>query len=304
MIFLEAIEIYKYFEMYSTQFDKLKSLLLKHRKKSFFCALDNVSFTITSGEVLGIIGLNGSGKSTLSNIITGVIAPSSGRLNIKGSTALLGVGVGLNNSLSGSENIRQKCLLLGFSLEKIEEIYQDIVEFSELEEFINQPVKNYSSGMKARLGFSISIQLDPDILVIDEALAVGDKSFYNKCLIEIERRKSIGKSIIFISHSLAQIENISDRVMWLNYGKIQKIGNTKEVINAYKKFVSEYKKKDLETKQSLIKKQKKQPNDIVVKRNRSQVLEDKNSKRELRINIVFLIALLSVMAIFMGRILR
>ncbi|MEY8498743.1 ATP-binding cassette domain-containing protein [Enterococcus avium] len=304
MILLEVTGLYKYFEMYSTQLDKLKSLFIRKREKNYFCALEDVSFNIIEGEVLGIIGLNGSGKSTLSNIITGALSPSSGILNVNGTTALLGVGIGLNNSLSGSENIRQKCLLLGFSLNKIETIYQDVVDFSELEEFIDQPVKNYSSGMKARLGFSISIQLDPDLLVIDEALAVGDKSFYNKCLIEIQRRKSIGKSIVFISHSLAQIESISDRVMWLNYGKIQEIGEAKKVINNYKKFVGEYKKKDLATKQDYVKKQKKQPKNLSIKRYRVQILEDRNSKRELRFNISILTVLLVLISIAIIRILK
>ncbi|HFK1456920.1 TPA: teichoic acids export ABC transporter ATP-binding subunit TagH [Bacillus cereus] len=232
----------KKYKMYNKPSDKVKDLFRRPEDGEFHYALNNVSFEIPRGEIVGIVGLNGSGKSTLSNLIAGVTMPNKGKIDIKGSAALIAISSGLNGQLSGIENIKLKGLMMGLSKEKINEIIPQVIEFADIGKFINQPVKTYSSGMKARLGFAISVNIDPDILVIDEALSVGDQTFTNKCLRKMNEFKERGKTIFFISHSLEQVKSFCTKAIWLYYGQVREYGDVNTVVTNYHGFLKQYNK--------------------------------------------------------------
>lgn len=210
-----------------------------HETKRFY-ALKDISFEIPKGEVVGILGTNGSGKSTLSLILAGISEIDEGMIHINGEQALVAINAGLNKQLTGLENINVKGALLGLSKKRIQEIVDGVIDFAELGDFLYQPVKKYSSGMKSRLGFSISLYLNPDIIIVDEALSVGDKGFAQKCLNKMNELKDEGKTIIFISHSLPQVRKFCQSAMWIEGGMLKEYGEVNEVCDRYGEYVDYY----------------------------------------------------------------
>jgi lipopolysaccharide transport system ATP-binding protein len=199
-----------------------------------FDAVKNVSFTVSKGEMLGLVGRNGSGKSTLLKIIAGVYRPTSGRVQVNGSIApLIELGAGFHGELTGRENILMNGLLMGFSKREMLAREQSIIEFADIGEFIDAPVKQYSSGMYTRLAFAVATEVDPDILVIDEILAVGDSAFQLKCMERLERFRKSNKTILFVTHNLNQIVEYCDRAILLEKGQMLLDASPQEVIDAY-----------------------------------------------------------------------
>lgn len=218
--------------------DTLRELFSKmfRHQSSFhdFEAVKNASFEVPGGQTLGIIGRNGSGKSTLLKIIAGVYQPTSGKVEVKGSLApLIELGAGFHHELTGRENILLNGLLMGYSKREMREREQRIIDFAEIGEFIDSPVKQYSSGMYMRLAFSVATEVDPQILVVDEILAVGDMAFQEKCFERIRNFRSAGKTILLVSHATGQIEEHCDRVLLIDHGSIIADGPPPEVIATY-----------------------------------------------------------------------
>jgi len=211
--------------------------LRKIPANNFFWALRSVTFNIEHGELLGIIGKNGSGKSTLLRVISGVYSPDEGNIEVEGKVIMLSIGTSFRKDLTGIENIYLNGVILGFSKMEIDGMLKEISEFSELGDFLYMPLKTYSSGMLARLGFSIAININPDILLIDEALAVGDASFKEKCMDKILRFKREKKTIVLVSHNLEYIAKFCNRTVWLDNGQMRSIGESKKVIGEYLNFV-------------------------------------------------------------------
>jgi ABC-2 type transport system ATP-binding protein len=207
-----------------------------------FWAFRNVSFVLKKGDSLGIIGKNGSGKSTLLRVIAGIYLPDEGEYTVRGRAGLLQLGVGFHQELSGQDNIYISAAILGFKKQEIDSIYQDIVEFSELGRFIDVPIKTYSSGMVARLGFAISINLNPDILLFDEVFAVGDESFKEKCRDKIQELKDMGKTIVLVSHNMREIKTLCERAIVLEKGRIIFDGSSDEAADFYMKKIAEKRK--------------------------------------------------------------
>ena len=226
----------KSFRLYHEKNQYLKTALLRGRRAQYevFNALSNVSFDIPQGTTFGIIGSNGSGKSTLLKCLTGILTPDTGSIEVNGHiAALLELGSGFHPDLSGRENIFLNGAILGMSQRELAEKFDDIVRFAGLENFIDTPVKNYSSGMTVRLGFSVAINVDPEILIIDEILAVGDDEFQLKCYEKIDQFRSAGKTIILVSHGLGDIQRICDTVAWINKGELKMLGNPADVVPQY-----------------------------------------------------------------------
>ena len=231
-------DVTKLYKLYDRPSDRLKESLGLSRKKKYkeHYALHNISFDVHKGECVGIIGTNGAGKSTILKIITGVLNPTEGNVEIDGRiSALLELGAGFNMEYTGLENIYLNGTMIGFTREEIDERLDDIIEFADIGDFIHQPVKTYSSGMFVRLAFAVAINIDPEILIVDEALSVGDVFFQAKCFKKFEEFKDKGKTILFVSHDLSSIQKYCDRCILLNKGK--KIGEDTpgKVIDLYKK---------------------------------------------------------------------
>jgi len=221
-----------------SQFATLKSALLKRDLKlapeATVPAVTDVSFAVDKGEAFGIVGRNGSGKSTLLKLISGILKPTSGRLSVNGRiAALIELGAGFHPEITGRENIYINGIMLGLSRREIDQRFDRIVDFSGIRDFIDQPVKTYSSGMYVRLGFAVAVHVDPDILLIDEVLSVGDEEFSAKCIAKIQEMKYRGVTLVFVTHQLDQVRNLCDRALWLDHGETAQIGDPVRVVDAY-----------------------------------------------------------------------
>ena len=234
--------ISKKYKIYNSEKNRLGQIINPFNKNTQkeFIALNNISFDVNEGEILGIIGSNGSGKSTLLKILAGVCFKTSGELFIKGKVAsILELGTGFNNELTGIENIYLNASIMGIGNEEINKIKDDIINFADIGEFINYPIKTYSSGMYARLAFAVAIHVNPDILIVDEILSVGDIEFQNKCMDKFKEFKSLGKTIIYVSHGLDAVQNYCEKAIWLEKGEIKEIGSAIEVVEKYYKNILE-----------------------------------------------------------------
>lgn len=226
------------FRMNKEKVDSIKEYMIKFlsRKLSYetFTALNNVSFDVEQGEVIGLVGLNGSGKSTMLKIISGILKPTSGNVAVKGTISpLIELGAGFDFDLTAEENVYLNGSVLGYSRKEMEQKLPEIIDFSELSEFMDVPIKNFSSGMVARLGFAIATITRPEILIVDEILAVGDFKFQKKCEDRINEMMSGGTTVIIVSHSIDQIKRLCDRVIWLEKGRVKMEGPTQMVCSAY-----------------------------------------------------------------------
>jgi len=240
----EVSKVYRRF-VHRNQFKTLKSALLTRsllsdlRPDQTFTALDGVSFEVPRGSTFGVIGENGSGKSTLLKLVAGITKPTRGSLAVEGRvSALIELGAGFHPEISGRENVAINAIMLGLTRREVEERFSDIVAFAELEPFIDAPVKTYSSGMYMRLGFAVAIHVDPDVLLIDEVLAVGDEAFTRKCLDKIAEFRRRGKTILFVTHTLGLVEKLCDEVLWLRQGKVADRGDPRRVVDAYLTYVA------------------------------------------------------------------
>ena len=234
---IQVKDLEKIYKLYDKPSDRLKETFGFGRKKKHteHHALKGINLTIRQGETVGIIGTNGSGKSTILKIITGVLNPTRGEVSVNGRiSALLELGAGFNMEYNGIENIYLNGTMIGFSEKEIDEKMNDILEFADIGEYVHQPVKTYSSGMFVRLAFAVAINIEPEILIVDEALSVGDVFFQAKCYHKFEEFKKMGKTIVFVSHDLSSISKYCDRVVLLNQGVKLGEGNPKEMIDAYK----------------------------------------------------------------------
>ena len=226
----------------------------KSREKEYFYALRDLSFKVEKGDVVGILGTNGSGKSTLALLLAGISTCDTGTVKIEGEQALVAINTGLNPQLTGEENIRLKGALLGLSKKETESIKEKVARFSELGDFMYQPVKKYSSGMKSRLGFAISLALRPDIFIIDEALSVGDKGFARKCMRRMIKLRDVEhKTIFFISHSLSQVQNYCTKGLWIEGGKLVEYGDIDGVCERYSAYVEKFNEMEEEEREEALK---------------------------------------------------
>ncbi|WP_449601520.1 ABC transporter ATP-binding protein [Paenibacillus sp. Marseille-Q9583] len=228
------------FNMQVEKIDNLKEYFVKMLKGKVnykeFWALNDISFQIKKGEVFGLVGLNGAGKSTLLKVIAGVLKPTKGKVSVNGSIVpLIELGAGFDMELSARENIYLNGAILGYNKKFIAEKFEEIVDFAETREFLDVPLKNYSSGMLARIAFAISTVVEPEILIVDEILAVGDYKFQEKCMTRIQQMLTNGVTVIFVSHSTFQVEQLCSRIAYLEKGRLVEVGPTAEVLEKYLK---------------------------------------------------------------------
>ena len=229
--------ISKQFKIYNRPQDRLLELLIRKPRHSVFHVLNDISFALEDGKSLGIVGINGAGKSTLLKILAGTLQSTSGSFELIGQVAaLLELGAGFHPEFSGRKNIHLNASLLGVPEQNIVELENDIIQFSELEQFIDRPVKTYSSGMYVRLAFSIATMVRPDILIIDEALSVGDLTFQKKCIQRMNEFKEQNKTLIFCSHSMFHVQELCEMAIWLDKGQIKEIGDSEQVVGHYEDF--------------------------------------------------------------------
>ena len=271
---IRVADVTKIYKLYDNPKDRLKESLGLKRKKCYqeHYALNHINFEVKKGETVGIIGTNGSGKSTMLKLITGVLTPSSGEIQVDGRiSALLELGAGFNMEYTGIENIYLNGTMIGFSRNEIDEKMQEILDFADIGEFVHQPVKSYSSGMFVRLAFAVAININPEILIVDEALSVGDVFFQAKCYRKFEEFKQQGKTILFVSHDLGSITKYCDRAILLNKGEKIFEGTPKETVDIYKKvLVNQFEPSELETDEDA--------NDI------TKFSKDKDWKKSIQVN--------------------
>src|ERR687897_292482 len=239
---IEVSHVSKVYRRYSRrrQFATLKSALLSgslirdlHPDETF-AAVKDVTFTVPKGRTLGVIGRNGSGKSTMLKLVAGITKPTTGSVRVNGRiSALIELGAGFHPEISGRENVFINGIMLGLTKREVAKRFDEIVEFAEMQEFIDAPVKTYSSGMYMRLGFAVAIHVDPDVLLVDEVLAVGDEGFTHKCLDKFAEFKRRGKTILLVTHSLGLVERFCDEALWLDAGSVKGLGDPKRVVGAY-----------------------------------------------------------------------
>jgi ABC-2 type transport system ATP-binding protein/lipopolysaccharide transport system ATP-binding protein len=233
---IETVAVSKRFKRHLDRRRSLKERIVRGRAKNTqdFWAVRDVSLQVPKGSVYGLIGHNGSGKSTLLKMITGIYRPTSGAIHVDGRiAALIELGAGFHPDMTGRENIRLNGSILGLSKKQIEASTDAIIDFSGLREFIDDPVKHYSSGMYVRLGFSVAVHMDPDVLLVDEVLAVGDEEFQRKCFDHLSSLRKAGRTIVVVSHGLGQIESLCDEVTWLDHGEVQQSGPATAVVSSY-----------------------------------------------------------------------
>src|SRR5215213_3283791 len=239
---IEVSNASKVYRRYSRrrQFSTLKSALLSRslirnlRPDETFAAIRDLTFTVPKGRTLGVIGRNGSGKSTLLKLVAGITKPTTGAVVVNGRiSALIELGAGFHPEISGRENVFINGIMLGLTKREVARRFDEIVEFAEMKEFIDAPVKTYSSGMYMRLGFAVAIIVDPDVLLVDEVLAVGDEGFTHKCLDKFGEFKRRGKTILLVTHSLAMVERFCDEALWLDAGRVKGSGDPKRIVGAY-----------------------------------------------------------------------
>lgn len=237
---IKVRDLVKKYNIYDEPLDRLKEIF-SIKKKCYhkeFLALNGLTFDVEKGDAIGILGKNGSGKSTLLKMITGVLTPTSGTLEIKGKiAAILELGTGFNMEYTGVENIYLNGTMMGYTKEEMDEKVQGIIDFADIGDFINQPVKVYSSGMFARLAFAVASNVDPEILIVDEALAVGDTRFQMKCISKMKKLKEKGTTILFVSHATEQVKRFCNKAIWLKDGKIEAEGESSEIVDLYEDFM-------------------------------------------------------------------
>jgi len=229
-------ELGKSYQLYRLPRDRLKQLLWRGQRRFYeeVRALEGVSFTVHRGETVGIVGENGSGKSTLLQLLAGTLRPTHGTRAVHGRVAaLLELGSGFHPDLTGDENLRLNASLLGLSRNRTEEVASSIADFADIGDFLREPIRTYSTGMLMRLAFSIAIHVDPDILIVDEVLAVGDQAFQAKCFEKIRRFRASGKTLLFVSHATALVREICNRGLWLDHGQVVMDGTAAEILDAY-----------------------------------------------------------------------
>jgi len=233
---VEAVEVSKKFRLIKERNNSLKATVMRGRRvvAEDFWALRDVSFEVYEGETFGLIGENGSGKSTMLKCLTKILRPNHGSVAVHGKvSALLELGAGFHHELSGRENVFLNGAILGLSQKELRRRFDEIVDFAGIGDFIDEPVKNYSSGMYVRLGFSVAINVDPDVLLVDEVLAVGDEAFQRKCNEKFAELRNNGKTIVLVSHGMSSVQNLCDRVAWFSHGHLMQVGPPNEVIEAY-----------------------------------------------------------------------
>jgi ABC-2 type transport system ATP-binding protein len=235
-VVVEAVNVSKKFKLVHERNSSLKATILRGRRvvAEDFWALRDVSLQVHQGETFGLIGQNGSGKSTMLKCLTRILTPNEGHVQVKGKvSALLELGAGFHPELSGRENVFLNGAILGLPQSELKKRFDQIVDFAGVEDFIDEPVKNYSSGMYVRLGFSVAINVDPDVLFVDEVLAVGDEAFQRKCNDKFNELRDAGKTIVLVSHSMGSVDSLCDRVAWFSKGRLMSVGRPHDVIEAY-----------------------------------------------------------------------